>query len=365
MVRALPPVVSQLLFRYLAFVRPFAEALSHQVNQLGSGKPESVPYIFATPSGAPFQTSQMTAALKKHSERTCSATLTVASYRQTVLAIAKQYIVPMAHPFDARKPEQISQIWQDIAWQAAHHVRTLTGSYALDRSFPTQLQPELIGRYLALSALWHCWLQLERLEEKQKQMQQRQLQLKPVAQPAVQLEPAAQPEPTAQPAAQLERCSPPEVLQEDWTLPEVVQEDCNLPEVLQEDCNLPEVPQEDCNLPEVLQERCNPPEVLRERSLSLEVIGSRCNTPEPILGKRKGHSTPQNPPKRVREVSVDSSEDEVWSTPMQAKWSTPLTSPAEKEAEKENRTPLWSPVPPRTYTPIQLDFDELYKNPWV
>ena len=35
-VRALPPAVGQLLFRYLAFVRPFTEALSHQTNQLGS-----------------------------------------------------------------------------------------------------------------------------------------------------------------------------------------------------------------------------------------------------------------------------------------------------------------------------------------
>jgi hypothetical protein len=176
-VRALPPVVSQLLFRYLAFVRPFAEALSHQVDQLGRGKPESVPYIFATDSRAPFQASQLTAVLKKDSERTCSATLTVASNRQTALAIAKQHIVPMAQPFDARKPEQICQIWQDIAWQAAHHVRTLTGSYALDRSFPAQLQPELIGRYLALSALWHRWLQLERLEQKQREAQ------KPVLEP--------------------------------------------------------------------------------------------------------------------------------------------------------------------------------------
>jgi hypothetical protein len=49
-VRALPPAVSQLLFRYLAFVRPFAEAeaLSHQVDQLGSGQSERAPYIFAT-----------------------------------------------------------------------------------------------------------------------------------------------------------------------------------------------------------------------------------------------------------------------------------------------------------------------------
>lgn len=53
-VRALLPVVSQLLFQYLAFVRPFAEALSYQVSQLSTSQRKSQPYIFATSSGAPF-----------------------------------------------------------------------------------------------------------------------------------------------------------------------------------------------------------------------------------------------------------------------------------------------------------------------
>jgi hypothetical protein len=56
-VQALPLVVSQLLFCYLAYVRPFAEALSHQVDQPGSGQSKSVPYIFATTSKAPFDAS--------------------------------------------------------------------------------------------------------------------------------------------------------------------------------------------------------------------------------------------------------------------------------------------------------------------
>ena len=93
-VRALPPLVSQLLFCYLAFVQPFAESLSHQTSKLGSSSSSkeststststsmstTIPYIFATSSGMPFQAPQLTAALKKLSERTCSSTLTAASY---------------------------------------------------------------------------------------------------------------------------------------------------------------------------------------------------------------------------------------------------------------------------------------------
>jgi hypothetical protein len=89
--------------------------------------------------------------MKKHSKSTCSAVLTMASYRQVVLAIAKLYIATISQPFDAQHPEHIAEIWRDIALQAAHTIRTLATSYALDESYPSRLQPELIGRYLAIS----------------------------------------------------------------------------------------------------------------------------------------------------------------------------------------------------------------------
>jgi hypothetical protein len=95
-VQALPAVVSQLLFNYLTFVRPFSKALNHQVNQLGSERPKTTSYIFVTSSGAPVQAGLLTAVIKKHSERDCKATLTVASYQQVVLAIAKRYIAIIA-----------------------------------------------------------------------------------------------------------------------------------------------------------------------------------------------------------------------------------------------------------------------------
>jgi hypothetical protein len=109
-VRALPPAVGKLLFYYLAFVRPFAEYLSHQVSRLDSKQQKSMPCIFSTSSRAPFQADRLTAELKKHSKRTCSAILTVASYQQTVLAIAKLYIATIAQPFNAQRPEHITKI---------------------------------------------------------------------------------------------------------------------------------------------------------------------------------------------------------------------------------------------------------------
>jgi hypothetical protein len=111
-VQALPLLVSQLFFNYLAFVQPFAAALSSQINRNPS---ENTPYIFVTKLGVPFQANQLTAALKKHSTEHCIATLTVASYRQVVLAIAKRHIAPLAGQFNGQRPEHTSQLWRIIA----------------------------------------------------------------------------------------------------------------------------------------------------------------------------------------------------------------------------------------------------------
>lgn len=77
----------------------------------------------------------------------------MALYWQTVLAIAKQYIATIFQPFGAEHLEHITKIWRDIALQAEHTVGTLAGNYALDKDYPSWLQPELLGRYLAISEL--------------------------------------------------------------------------------------------------------------------------------------------------------------------------------------------------------------------
>ena len=187
--------MSQLLFNYLAFVRPFAALLASQVNLYQPAL--NVPFVFATDTGIPFNTDQLSTIIRKYSEQVYSTTLTVASYRQVVLAIAKQYITTLAQPFNAQHPDHILEIWKDIAMQSAHNIRTLTSSYTLDTNYPAHLQPDLIGRYSALSERWHCWLQLDELEQKQKQ---KQLQPVPVqTQVQVEAQPISVPRPRPEP----------------------------------------------------------------------------------------------------------------------------------------------------------------------
>ncbi|OBT97666.1 hypothetical protein VE01_04422 [Pseudogymnoascus verrucosus] len=61
------------------------------------------------------------------------------------------YIINFYEPKSASEPASI------LAMGAGHSTRMLLTSYAIDRSYPTRLQPELLELYLRLSTLWQQW----------------------------------------------------------------------------------------------------------------------------------------------------------------------------------------------------------------
>ena len=79
-VRVPPISVSRLLFQYLAFVWPFADALSYQLNQEGAPREDNTSFIFTTRNGTPLASEHMTAALKEQSAKVFSKPLTIALY---------------------------------------------------------------------------------------------------------------------------------------------------------------------------------------------------------------------------------------------------------------------------------------------
>jgi hypothetical protein len=158
----------------------------------------------------------------------------------------------------------------------------LANQYALDESYPAKLQPELFGRYIALPTLWHCWLKLEKLGDRQKQISELvQQQLATQPEPELELEPEPEPElePVVQAVVRPKRHMPPEVIRvpctqlearpepsqpetrtepstpflvtlEPSTQPNVTPEPRTPQKAIWEDCPLPEDGQvEDCELP--------------------------------------------------------------------------------------------------------------------
>jgi Orsellinic acid/F9775 biosynthesis cluster protein D len=159
--RILPLTMSRVLFQYLAYVRPFCDTLRHQL-QLASHS-LNTHYLF-TSKDQLYTSDTLTKLISQQAKKAGAGSLTIATYRQSVLAIAKQHITQIARPFDLEHPLDSDDPYLGIARQSGHRVQTLLESYALDRAYPARLQPELLAQYQRVSQSWHSWLELEKLD---------------------------------------------------------------------------------------------------------------------------------------------------------------------------------------------------------
>lgn len=110
--RFLHPLVSQILFKYLVYVRPFTEALKDQT-KLVSNKAVSLDqrsFAFASVATKPLSPGQLSAMISNQSTKSLEVSLAIQSYRQTTIAIAKQHIVTIAKPFDPYSTADIGDL---------------------------------------------------------------------------------------------------------------------------------------------------------------------------------------------------------------------------------------------------------------
>jgi hypothetical protein len=117
----------------------------------------------------------MSAIIKQQAQKTCQAPLGIQTYRQVAIAIAKRHVNSITVPFDLYSSidSTTPNPWKSMARQTGHTVQTLATSYAIDKAYPTRLQPELIYQYEEVSRKWHQWLRMDELEAK---LQAHQLQ---------------------------------------------------------------------------------------------------------------------------------------------------------------------------------------------
>ncbi|KFZ24050.1 hypothetical protein V502_01471 [Pseudogymnoascus sp. VKM F-4520 (FW-2644)] len=160
-VRVLPLVVTQMLFQYLTWIRPFCDALTHQL-QLGQTTLQNH-YLFT--SGDQLYTSQtLSKTISQLSRNAKAGLLTVATYRQAAISIAKTHIPSIPASFNLNHPINENDTYLCIARQTGHSIQTLRSDYGRDRAYPCQLQPELMSQYERTSKDWHQWLRLEKLD---------------------------------------------------------------------------------------------------------------------------------------------------------------------------------------------------------
>jgi hypothetical protein len=81
--RVLPALPSRMMFEYITYVRPFAEALSHQLGRLPTNDTaytHNRPYLFTGAHFQPYSTTHLSRAVQRQSQRVGLGRLTFARY---------------------------------------------------------------------------------------------------------------------------------------------------------------------------------------------------------------------------------------------------------------------------------------------
>jgi hypothetical protein len=153
-VRVPCPGVERALFLYLAWIRPFVDLLTRQLKLCD--QIQNNPHLFKrhADSYGCFTAAQALSALQKSTPK-CPFPLNFATYRQVAVSIAKKHLPDLVQPFDSSIPNDSSGFLKLLSFQTGHNPITHASAYALDRTLPAKLQPELIARYIQNSQAWH------------------------------------------------------------------------------------------------------------------------------------------------------------------------------------------------------------------
>nr|CEG04590.1 unnamed protein product [Fusarium clavum]CEG05792.1 unnamed protein product [Fusarium clavum] len=154
-VRYLPKELSQSLLQYLAIICPVLGFIARQLK---------VPYwsdrefLFPDLHGKNrYLTSTQASSILRSLTQDLATPWTLSSYRQAALAIAKRYISKLVKNTNFYSPMEATNPLRMFAAGAGYHLRMLLTLYAINKAFPSRLQPELLEMYYRLSKLWQDW----------------------------------------------------------------------------------------------------------------------------------------------------------------------------------------------------------------
>lgn len=134
-------------------MRPFRDFLSRQLKRTSSQIHHN-PYLFSIhqTEATCFSVDKYRQSLRLSAAGT-SIKMNTSLYRQVAVSIAKKYLPQLVQPFDPHNPVNRNGILRMLAFQTGHLPKTHAHHYAMEREFPSQLQPDLINRYLYNSSL--------------------------------------------------------------------------------------------------------------------------------------------------------------------------------------------------------------------
>jgi superfamily II DNA helicase RecQ len=160
-VRSLPDRVSQLLFQYLVFVRPFARALDRRESE----------WLFGDSNG-PWAGAQLSWELAKATNKHLGVRLTVSMWRHVAIGIAVQRLMQNSKVWEKDEEEgdrddeefaegddeeelEANAFDHIVVRQSGHGQRVAQAHYAIDGGFLHRLGPQLISAFERASVAWH------------------------------------------------------------------------------------------------------------------------------------------------------------------------------------------------------------------
>lgn len=166
--RFLPAAPSRILYKYLTYIRPFADLLHREryrarllPSSEGSGTSK---LLFRKQSGLEskaWTSSAFNTALKRETVKCWSQAVNSKIMRQLRIGITDKHVREVYEPlnrYDDRSPNAHRNAI--FAHQSGHRPRQRGTNYGLDGAFPTKMQPQLLELYGWASSRWHEFLQL-------------------------------------------------------------------------------------------------------------------------------------------------------------------------------------------------------------
>lgn len=162
-VRFLPAQVGHLLFKYLVYIRPFVDMLTREQTPRMQA---CSTYLFRAQAAChsePWATDHLSSVIRRYTRQAQAwgPGVTLQTLRQLSVGISEKHVREVHQPFN-RFDDRTDAANRNVAfaWQSGHRPLQRARSYGLDGAFPTQLQPQLLERYMWVSSRWHEFLHL-------------------------------------------------------------------------------------------------------------------------------------------------------------------------------------------------------------
>jgi hypothetical protein len=140
-VRSPSPAVESMLLVFLVYLRPLRDMIARKV-LFREANAEPNRHVFSKHDqvSSCFKSADCLRSLRAATPDS-PLKMTMRHYRQISIAMSKRHMPNLMKPFDPHTPNDLDGFLRLLSFQTGHKPSTHVGAYALERGFPSKLQP--------------------------------------------------------------------------------------------------------------------------------------------------------------------------------------------------------------------------------